>query len=95
MQSLSAGKRSSFHQRIDHWFYTFRERYFGALLDSVQNEPVTILKNGRPTAVVLSPSEYARMGGAQARILSLMDQMAKEAKASGLTPEILQSIINE
>ncbi len=69
--------------------------HFGAMLDSVQNEPVTILKNGRPTAVVLSPAEYARMGGAQARILSLMDQMAKEAEASGLTPEILQSIINE
>ena len=31
---------------------------FGALLDSVQREPVTISKNGRPVAVIMSMQEY-------------------------------------
>ena len=67
---------------------------FGALLDTVQNEPVTILKNGRPTAVVISPDEYARLGGSRERIYSLMDQMQEEAAANGLTQDMLSSIIN-
>ncbi len=33
---------------------------FGALLDSVQREPVTISKKGRPVAVMMSMEEYAR-----------------------------------
>ena len=31
---------------------------FGALLDSVQREPVTISKKGRPVAVMMSMEEY-------------------------------------
>jgi prevent-host-death family protein len=31
---------------------------FGALLDKAQREPVTISKNGRPVAVVMSASAY-------------------------------------
>ena len=31
---------------------------FGSLLDSVQREPVTISKNGRPVAVIMSMQEY-------------------------------------
>ena len=31
---------------------------FGALLDSVQREPVTISKKGRPVAVMMSIQEY-------------------------------------
>lgn len=34
---------------------------FGALLDLVQREPVTIAKNGRPVAVVMSAVEYERL----------------------------------
>ena len=68
---------------------------FGALLDSAQREPVTILKNGRPTAVMVSPEDYARMGGNRQRIINLMEQMSKQAEENGLTPEILNSILNE
>ena len=32
--------------------------HFGALLDTVQREPVTISRNGRPVAVVLSAEDY-------------------------------------
>ena len=34
---------------------------FGVLLDSAQREPVTIQKNGRAVAVVLSVEEYRRL----------------------------------
>lgn len=68
---------------------------FGALLNTVQNEPVTILKNGQPTAVVLSPTEYARLGGSRERIFSLMEQMQEEAASNGLTQDMLNAIIHE
>ncbi len=68
---------------------------FGTLLDTVQSEPVAITKNGRPTAIVLSPSEYARLGGSRERIFSLMDKMQSEAEANGMTPEIFDAIMNE
>ena len=34
---------------------------FGELMDTVQREPVTIKKHGRPVAVVLSEVEYEQM----------------------------------
>ncbi|MSO92237.1 MAG: type II toxin-antitoxin system Phd/YefM family antitoxin [Rhodospirillales bacterium] len=34
---------------------------FGELLDTARREPVTIEKNGRPVAVVLSSEEYERL----------------------------------
>ena len=68
---------------------------FGALIDTVQREPVTILKNGRPSAIMVSPEEYARMGGSRQRITSLLDSLADEAEANGLTPDMLASITNE
>ena len=34
---------------------------FGELMDTVQREPVTIKKHGRPVAVVLSKVEYEKM----------------------------------
>ncbi len=34
---------------------------FGELMDTVQREPVTIEKHGRPVAVVLSEVEYEKM----------------------------------
>lgn len=67
---------------------------FGALIDTVQREPVTILKNGRPSAVMVSPEDYARMGGNRQRISALLDELANEAEANGLTPDILASITN-
>ena len=37
---------------------------FGALLDSAQREPVTIQKNGRAVAVLLSVEDYRRLDAA-------------------------------
>ncbi len=68
---------------------------FGSLIDTVQREPVTILKNGRPSAVVVSPEDYARMGGSRQRIMDLQKQIAEQAEGSGLTADILAAIVNE
>lgn len=37
------------------------KEHFGKLMDTVQREPVTIEKHGRPVAVVISQTEYDEM----------------------------------
>ena len=37
------------------------KRHFGELMDTVQREPVSIEKHGRPVAVMLSEVEYAKI----------------------------------
>jgi prevent-host-death family protein len=62
---------------------------FGDLVELARAEPVTIMRNDRPVAVVLSPSEYARLTanddaywGEQAEVLSKRDFMsAKDSQA--------------
>jgi prevent-host-death family protein len=43
------------------------------LIEAVRNEPVTVLENGEPVAVVLSPTEFDR--------LEEQDRIRREAKA--------------
>jgi len=68
---------------------------FGSLLETAQREPVTITKQGRPAAVVISLDEYERMGGERARLKRVVSDLRQEAKESGLTEEIVQAIIDE
>ena len=41
--------------------------HFGALLDSAQREPVTVSKQGRPVAVMMSIQDYEEMKLARLR----------------------------
>lgn len=41
--------------------------HFGALLDSAQREPVTVSKQGRPVAVLMSIQDYEEMKLARLR----------------------------
>ncbi len=68
---------------------------FGSLLEAAQREPVTITKQGRPAAVVISLDEYERMGGERARLKRVVSDLRQEAKENGLTEEIVQAIIDE
>lgn len=43
------------------------KQHFGELMDTVQREPVSIQKHGRPVAVVLSDVEYQEMKQEQLR----------------------------
>ncbi len=69
---------------------------FGQLLEAAQREPVTVTKQGRPAAVVLSVEDYERMrGAANARLLDSVRRMQKEAAAAGLTEEVLDELLTD
>jgi prevent-host-death family protein len=63
---------------------------FGHLLDAAQRAPVTVTKNGRPAAVVMSVMGYERMRGtAWDRLFATMEAARKEAAGRGLSDELL------
>ena len=69
---------------------------FGQLLAAAQREPVTVTKQGRPAAVVLSVEDYERMrGAANARLLESVRRMQEEAAAAGLTEEVLDELLTD
>jgi prevent-host-death family protein len=62
------------------------------LLDAARTEPVTVLENGTPVAVVLSPREFERLDeqdrirrGAKKRLRETMTAIHKEAADRGMT----------
>lgn len=63
----------------------------GEILDSAQREPVTIRRQKRALAVVLSAQEYARVC-AQNReeFLRFADRQSHQAKARGLSKSTLE-----
>ena len=67
----------------------------GSILSQVQTEPVEITKRGKRIAIVLSPAQYENMGGDRARLRALVKDIQSQAKANGLTPELLSEILNE
>jgi len=69
---------------------------FGQLLEAAQREPVTVTKQGRPAAVVLSVEDYERMrGAANARLLDSVRRMQEEAAAVGLSEEVLDELFKD
>ncbi len=69
---------------------------FGHLLEATQREPVTVTKQGRPAAVVLSVEDYERMrGAANARLLDSVRRMQEEAAAAGLTEEVFDELLTD
>ena len=69
---------------------------FGQLLEAAKREPVTVTKQGRPAAVMLSVEDYERMCGmARARLLDTVRQMQEEAAAAGLTEEVLDELLKD
>lgn len=66
---------------------------FGEYVDRAQHEPVSIKKNGRKYAVLLSQAEYERLQAAEDRYWGMM---AIEAKKSGmLSPEETMAFLSE
>ncbi len=69
---------------------------FGQLLEAAQREPVTVTKQGRPAAVVLSVEDYERMrGAANARLIDSARRMQEEAADAGLTEEVLDELLTD
>jgi prevent-host-death family protein len=69
---------------------------FGQLLTVAMREPVTIDKNGKPVAVVLSTEEYQRFEHIEDSLLALKAKMAREEGFLGeeKSEELLKDLLN-
>jgi len=64
-----------------------------SVLDTVQREPVTIRRQNREVAVVLSPADYLRLQGANIeQFQQFCDRIAKRAKSRGLAEGELEKL---
>ena len=69
------------------------KEHFGKLMDTVQREPVTIEKHGRPVAVVISQTEYE-----QIKLERLKAKLAvgeEQAKNGEFSTKSIEDIIKE
>lgn len=72
------------------------EQQFSALVKAAQEGPVTIERQNRELAVMLSMDEYRRMRGVNLEELrKLGSQISAEAVNNGLTQEILDRLLAE
>ena len=72
------------------------KQQFAALLDAVQHQPVTIKRQNREVAVMLSPEDYRRLrGGNIERFQQFCDRISKRAKSRGLTEGRLERLLSE
>uniref|UniRef100_E6QKD1 Antitoxin n=1 Tax=mine drainage metagenome TaxID=410659 RepID=E6QKD1_9ZZZZ len=75
---------------------TEAKQRFAAVLDLAQREPVTICRNKRTVAVLISAEDYQRFRAGQWREFNrLADEMARQAKENGLTQDELDLILSE
>ena len=70
------------------------------LIEAARNEPVTVLDNGEPVVVVLSPAEFDRLEEqdrirreAKARLRRTISSMQREAAERGLTDAELDRLM--
>jgi prevent-host-death family protein len=70
------------------------------LIDAVRDEPVTVMANGEPAVVVLSPAEFNRLEEhdrirreAKVRLLQTISTIHREAAERGLTEADLERLI--
>lgn len=70
------------------------------LIEAVRNEPVTLVENGEPVAVVLSPAEFDRLEEqdrirreANARLRETISLIQREAAERGLTDAELDRLL--
>jgi prevent-host-death family protein len=89
---------------FDHWrssalrtiSATEAKQNLGALLDSAQSEPITIRRQNRDIAVVLSAREYDRLRAINVdEFERFCDRIGQRAVAGGLTDEKLAEILAE
>jgi prevent-host-death family protein len=70
------------------------------LIEAARGEPVTVLHNGEPAVVVLSPADFERLAEqqrmrheAKARLRRTLSAMQKDAADRGLTDKELDRLL--
>jgi len=67
-----------------------------AVLDAAQREPVTIRRQNREVAVVLSPLDYRRLTTINvAEFQRFCNRVSETAKDRGLTEEVLDRLLGD
>ena len=67
-----------------------------ALLDAAQREPVTIRRQNRDVAVVISPTDYRRLTSTNVEAFQrFCDRVSTAAKARGITEDKLDEMLND
>jgi len=79
---------------MKHVSSTEAKQRFAALLDAAQHEPVTIKRQNREVAVVLSTREYERLHGLNVlEFENYCDAMAQTVRKRGLTETDLKELL--
>ena len=67
-----------------------------AVIDTVQREPVTIRRQNREVAVVLSPTDFKRLTSTNiAEFQRFCDRVSQNAKARGMSEEALGDLLDD
>lgn len=75
---------------------TEAKQRLAAILDAVQREPVTIRRQNREVAVVLSPRDYERLRGLNiSEFEQFCDRVGEYAVNKGLSEQKLAEILAE
>ncbi len=75
---------------------TEAKQRLAALLDAAQHEPVTIRRQKRDVAVLMSPHEYERLRALNtAEFQRFCDRIGERAAARGLTEDKLTEILRD
>ena len=69
---------------------------FAAVIDAVQREPVTVRRQSREVAVLLSPADYKRLTNANVEeFRRFCDRVSRTARARGMTEESLAKLLDD
>lgn len=75
---------------------TDAKQRLAAILDAAQREPVTIKRQNREVAVVLSPEDYRRLTGANIEAFQrFCDQVSRQAAKTGMTEKKLERLLSD
>jgi prevent-host-death family protein len=70
--------------------------HFGEFIDMAQREPVRVMRRDRVVGVMVSAQDYEAMRAWYAdRLVQTMAQSAAQAAQAGLTPQGLESLLDD